>query len=54
VAYGITYGGPSADTPTLRLARLDLATCKITRFTIKLPSALQAPMLLPMGADIAW
>jgi hypothetical protein len=54
VAYGITYGGPSADTPTLRLARLDLATSKITRFTIELPSAVQAPMLLPMGADIAW
>jgi hypothetical protein len=54
VAYGITYGGPSADTPTLRLARLDLATCKITQFTIKLPSAVEVPQLLPEGADIAW
>jgi hypothetical protein len=54
VAYGITYGGPPADIPTLRLAQLDLATCKITRFTIKLPSAEQAPQLLPMGASTAW
>jgi hypothetical protein len=54
VAYGITYGGPSADTPTLQLARLDLATSKITQFTIKLPSAVQAPQHLPGGADIAW
>jgi hypothetical protein len=37
-----------------RLARLDLATSKITRFTIKLPSAVQVPQLLPTGANIAW
>jgi hypothetical protein len=54
VAHGIPYGGPYADTPTLRLARLDLATSAITQFTIKLPSAVQVPQLLPMGANIAW
>lgn len=54
VAYGITYGGPSDDTPTLHLARLDLATSKITRFTIMLPSAVQVPQFLPTGAIIAW
>jgi hypothetical protein len=54
VAYGITYGGPSADTPTLHLARADLATSTITRFPVKLPSARQVPQLLPTGADIAW
>jgi hypothetical protein len=54
VAYGITYGGPSADTPTFRLARVDLATSTITQFPVKLPSANQVPQLLPTGADIAW
>jgi hypothetical protein len=54
VAYGISYGGPSADTPTLRVARLDLATGSTTRFRMKLPSAVQAPQLLPTGAVISW
>jgi hypothetical protein len=54
VAYGITDGRPSADTPTLRMARVDLATGKITRFAVKLPSAVQVPQLLPAGADVAW
>jgi hypothetical protein len=54
VAYGISYSGPPTDLPTLRLARLDLATCEMTKFTIKLPSAEAAPQLLPMGASIAW